>query len=88
LLEGQRELFGALHATPAAVVLSGYHSPPLYDRLYQDWWRTEMPVTVHSTNGAVSGQAPRVEVIWSNRDLDDGRLAFDLPAPRVMTTGG
>lgn len=66
-------LADALHATPAAVVLSGYPSP-LYDRLYGDWPRVDVPVTVHSSNAATSGRQKRVEVLWVNRPLDDGTL--------------
>jgi DNA adenine methylase len=72
-------LADSLLATDAAVVLSGYPSP-LYDRLYQDWWRLDVPVTVHSSNAATSLRQRRVEVIWSNRQLDEGRLFATEPA--------
>jgi DNA adenine methylase len=58
----------ALHATPATVLLSGYHSP-LYDRLYGDWHRVEIPVRVHTSNAVTAERGDRVEVLWSNRDL-------------------
>jgi DNA adenine methylase len=70
-----RRLAAALHATPATVILSGYHSP-LYDELYGDWWRTEIAVNVHASNSVTTARGKRVEVLWSNRELADGRLAF------------
>ncbi len=84
LLPHQR-LAAALHATPATVILSGYHSP-LYDRLYGDWWRQEVPVLVHSSNATTAARAERIEVLWSNRALDTGLFAAtgtdcSVPAP-------
>jgi DNA adenine methylase len=58
-----------LHATPAAVMLSGYHSP-LYEDLYSDWWRIEWPVKIHSSNAVTAERGDRIEVLWSNRHLD------------------
>jgi DNA adenine methylase len=54
----------ALHACEASVVLSGYHSP-LYDEMYGDWARVEIPS--YTGNGNVNA---RTEVLWSNRPLD------------------
>lgn len=71
--ESHVEMAAALHATPATVVLSGYPGD-LYDELFGDWWYTDKALTVHSANGATVGRAPRVERVWSNRVLDDGRL--------------
>lgn len=68
-----RRLADALHGTDAAVVLSGYPSP-LYDDLYGDWCRIEVPVNVHASNAVATGRGQRTEVIWSNRQLDEGRL--------------
>jgi DNA adenine methylase len=68
-----RRLAEVLHATPAAVLLSGYHSP-LYEDLYADWPRIEVPVLVHSSNAVTADRGERTEVIWSNRPLNDGRL--------------
>lgn len=73
--EQHEQLAEVLCKTPATVVLSGYPSP-LYDRLYADWWHTDVRVTVHSSNAATTTRAGRVERIWSNRDLMAGR--FDL----------
>jgi DNA adenine methylase len=80
--EHHERLAAALHATPAAVLLSGYHSP-LYDRLYGDWDRVEFPVRVHASNAVTSERGDRVEVLWSNRDLAAGdlQLAFDAEVP-------
>jgi DNA adenine methylase len=68
-----RRLAEVLHTTAATVMLSGYHSP-LYDELYGDWWRVEVPVTVHSSNSKTAGRGGRVEVLWANRALGDGQL--------------
>lgn len=59
-----RELAEQLHATRAAVVLSGYHSP-LYDELYDGWHRHE----IRTGTGQGEGWQERVEVLWSNRPL-------------------
>jgi D12 class N6 adenine-specific DNA methyltransferase len=60
----------AVHATPAAVLISGYPSP-LYTELYDaaGRWRLERPV--HKPSSLTSGgrAARGVEVIWSNRPL-------------------
>jgi len=75
LPEDHERLAAVLRATPAAVVLSGYPSP-LYDRLYSDWWRVDVPVRVHASNAVKNGRGERTEVLWSNRALEDGRLDF------------
>jgi site-specific DNA-adenine methylase len=66
-----------LHSTPAAVLLSGYHSP-LYDDLYGDWPRIEIPVLAQSSNAVTAARGERTEVIWSNRPLAAGTLFDDL----------
>jgi len=58
-----RQLAETLAAAAAAVVLSGYHSP-LYDELYDGWHVTELPAF---TGNASTGNARRIEVLWSNR---------------------
>ncbi len=73
---GHRRLAEALHATPAAVLLSGYASP-LYDDLYGDWERIEVPVLAHAANAVTATRGERTEVIWSNRSLNEGRLFGD-----------
>ncbi len=62
-----RELAGALRATKAAVLLSGYASP-LYDELYDGWHRLDVPVARPSANHAERDRYA-VEVIWSNKPL-------------------
>ena len=62
---GHRELAEALHATAAAVVLSGYASPLYDDELYAGWHRIEFP----AFTGQGGTWANRVEVLWSNRPL-------------------
>lgn len=59
-----RELADTVRACRAAVVLSGYDSP-LYDELYADWHRAEIPT------GTTQGGhwSARTEVLWSNRPL-------------------
>jgi DNA adenine methylase len=60
-----RELAEALHATRAAVVLSGYPSD-LYDReLYPGWDRHTIP----ASTGQGGTWANRTEVLWSNRPM-------------------
>lgn len=66
-----RELADALDACKASVVLSGYHSP-LYDALYRNWYRTEIPT--ETGNGGTDRK--RVEVLWSNRPFAQASL-FD-----------
>lgn len=63
-----RELAEVLHASPSAVLLSGYHAP-LYDELYADWHSIERVVLRRSSNGRSSTQAHVTEVVWSNRPL-------------------
>lgn len=60
-----RELAKALWDCSAAVVLSGYHSP-LYDELYEGWYREQVSAT---TGNARDGERGRTEVLWSNRPL-------------------
>lgn len=73
--EHHEQLAAALHATPATVLLSGYH-PPLYDRLYDGWDRVEIPVRCSSSNSVRGDRGSLIEVIWSNRPL--GAQAFDF----------
>lgn len=70
------QLAAALHATPATVLLSGYHSP-LYDSLYDGWDRVEIPVRCSSSNSTRGDRGSRLEVIWSNRPLTVAQ-AFDF----------
>lgn len=73
LPEDHERLAQALKATPAAVVLSGYPSP-LYEDLYADWWRLDVPVRVHASNAVTNVRGDRIEVLWSNRPIDRGQL--------------
>jgi len=63
-----RELAAALHATPAAVLVSGYPSA-LYEQLYAGWWRIQRTVDKPSSLTSGGRAAHAVEVIWSNRPL-------------------
>lgn len=65
-----------LHATRAAVVLSGYDSP-LYRRLYDGWDRVEL---VAASGNAAQGTRVRVEVLWSNRRIRRQAFLFDFLA--------
>ena len=58
-----RELAAELRAAASAVVLSGYDSP-LYDQLYDGWYRTEIGAFTGNGN---PGKGARTEVLWSNR---------------------
>lgn len=76
--DDHRSLAEVLHATPATVLLSGYHSD-IYDEMYDDWYRTETRA-FSSTRSALEGAGvdhTRIEVLWSNRPFLDGRLLFD-----------
>lgn len=67
--EEHAELAGALLACNAAVVLSGYPSP-LYDELYADWSRVEIP----TATGQGGKWEDRTEVVWSNRPIAEPNL--------------
>lgn len=61
--EGQHEVLAeALRSVEATVLLSGYASP-LYDSLYDGWYRTER----NTWTGQGNQKAARVEVVWCNR---------------------
>ncbi len=64
-----QSLADALRSCRASVVLSGYHSP-LYDDLYDGWYRVEMK----SGTGQAGGYEARTEVLWSNRPLAEDHL--------------
>jgi DNA adenine methylase len=63
-------LAAVLHATPAAVLLSGYPSA-LYAELYEasGWHRAERVVTRPTSNTPGGRGALAVEAVWSNRPL-------------------
>lgn len=55
-----RKLARVLNQVNGKVALSGYHGP-LYDELYQDWWRVEAdPKLCHSV------KQERTEILWLN----------------------
>ncbi len=74
-----RELARALHATPAAVLVSGYPSP-LYEDLYAGWCRLERQVDKPSSLTSGGRAAHATEVIWSNRPL---RQQLRLPQATI-----
>jgi DNA adenine methylase len=63
-----RALAEVLHATPAAVLLSGYPSR-LYAELYGGWWRLERIVQRPTSNTSGGRGTVATEVVWSNRPL-------------------
>lgn len=75
-LEDHRSLAEALWDCAAAVVLSGYASP-VYDELYEGWYREQIGAT---TGNGLPGEQARTEVLWSNRPLGT-QLVLDLGAP-------
>ncbi|MFF7171127.1 DNA adenine methylase [Streptomyces pseudovenezuelae] len=78
-----RELAEVLHASSAAVLLSGYPSP-LYDELYGDWERVEVAVQRPTTNRRGSTGTAGLEVVWSNRPLSRQPALFgDVPDEAV-----
>lgn len=78
--DAHRRLAGALQATSAVVVLSGYPGG-LYDELYAGWWTLDVPVLIKASNARVAERASRIERIWSNRDLGAGRLPLLYETP-------
>jgi DNA adenine methylase len=76
-----RELAAVLHATPAAVLVSGYPSP-LYAELYEarGWWRAERVVTRPTSNVPGGRGALAVEAVWSNRPLASQACLLDQEA--------
>jgi DNA adenine methylase len=76
-----RELAEVLHATPAAVLISGYPSP-LYAQLYEarGWWRVDRLVTRPTSNVAGGRGALAVEAVWSNRPLASQPRLLDQEA--------
>jgi DNA adenine methylase len=83
-----RELAPALHATPAAVLLSGYPSP-LYAELYDQagWWRVERAVDKPSSLVSGGRAAHAVEAVWSNRPLRQQLALAAPPEPGPITQG-
>lgn len=73
-----RELAEILHACEGAVMLSGYPSD-LYDELYGDWWRIDLPGRADTANRA-GATTRRVECVWSNRDLERTPKLFETIA--------
>lgn len=72
--DDHRQLAVVLHGCKGAVVLSGYESP-LYDEMYGDWWRASTRGRANTSNRTAAA-IERTEVLWSNRPLDEGRLAL------------
>lgn len=66
--DDHEHLAHVLHAQPGAVLLSGYHSP-LYDSLYGDWDRIEIPTKAHGSNPVSGERSDRTEVVWANYEL-------------------
>jgi len=69
-----RELGEVLRGCRATVVLSGYGSD-LYDELYGDWFRVEMPS--QTTQGDLE-RVERTEVLWSNREFKTRQDSADF----------
>lgn len=67
-VEQHQQLAEVLRGCRGTVLLSGYHSP-IYDELYADWPRLEIPVHRPSTNQPGRSGAAALEVIWSNRPV-------------------
>lgn len=77
-----RSLAAAVGVARATVIVSGYASP-LYDEdLFAGWHRAERAAGSRHGNGKgvpVDGNrlGRKVEVLWSNRPLNDGRLPLE-----------
>lgn len=72
-----RALADVLRGCEASVVLSGYHSP-LYDELYDGWHVVEFAAFTGQGNHGENANDRRVEVLWSNRPIDEPDLFSDL----------
>ncbi len=83
-----RELARALHATPAAVLLSGYPSA-LYAELYDQagWWRVERAVDKPSSLISGGRATHATEAVWSNRPLSQQLPFANLTEPGSITEG-
>ena len=83
-----RELARALHATPAAVLISGYPSA-LYAELYDQagWWRVERLVDKPSSLTSGGRATHAMEVVWSNRPLSQQLPFANLTEPGSITEG-
>lgn len=67
--DDHRELAAVLRAARGHVLLSGYDSP-LYEELYDGWWRVESSVVrVAANHHADTAKRRATEVVWSNRPL-------------------
>jgi DNA adenine methylase len=82
-----RALAEVLHATPAAVLVSGYPSA-LYAELYETrgWWRAEQTVMRPTSNTSGGRGTCAVEVVWSNRPLRE-QLQLDRPSRLDLIEG-
>jgi DNA adenine methylase len=79
--DDHRRLAEALHETPSTVFLSGYPSP-LYDELYDAWYRVERTVVRRTTNGRSGSNTHVQEVVWSNQPIRDVPSLFaDVEEP-------
>ena len=74
-------LLDVLNNTPARVVLSGYRSA-LYDHALSGWWRTDIDVTMHASNGALGPRPKRTECLWLNFE-PPSQMALDLAGAAV-----
>lgn len=77
--QDHRDLAEVLGNVQGHVLLSGYESP-LYDELYDGWWRAETRVVRNAANRrSDTTKSHATEVVWSNRPLDS-HLFSDLEA--------
>lgn len=67
--EEHRELAAIVHTLEAHVIVSGYASD-LYEELYPDWHRIDRQVLARASQRRGAGIEHRVEVLWSNRELE------------------
>jgi len=72
-----QELATALNKVAGTAIVFGYPTA-VYDRLYQGWWRYELPAW--TTQG--SSDTARLEVIWCNQPLTQQTL-LDFTTPTV-----
>lgn len=69
--DGHREIAAVLAGARGHVLLSGYDSP-LYDELYDGWWRVEASVVRVAASHVDQAERRAIEVVWSNRPIGGG----------------
>lgn len=73
--DDHREVAKACNEAKGVVMVSGYRSD-LYDEIFAGWHTIETQIIKRTSNRHRDKRESSTEVIWSNRPLDEGRLAI------------